>query len=363
MKSKRLISPVIAFAMIMLSVFAFTACSGKSEPVKVTVLDCGKSYSADGTDDMTVGQLLEKAEIDVGDRDTVDPKLDARWCDAGAHAITIKRFAKVKIIAGDTQKEVELIGGTVDRAISQAGFSGTMYDSDVDKREYLRDGMEIHLTTRKDGFVSEGKKAYYLSGGALQKNGIVGSDSDGFYYADENGQIDLGYCDGVNFNGADWNVIEGKATKVESDSDKTLFSALKAVASCTDSKMTREEKLKKCFDYIKTSYLEGVRHDPPYTEMDWPVVYANDLFVYGKGDCYSYGAAYAYMGRAIGYTEVYACNSGGHGWAEIEGKYYDPEWDIHHNEYNHFGVSPDDPCDVNYSGTLVMGSSWMRIKI
>ena len=55
MKSKRLISPVIAFAMIMLSVFAFTACSGKSEPVKVTVLDCGKSYSADGTDDMTVG--------------------------------------------------------------------------------------------------------------------------------------------------------------------------------------------------------------------------------------------------------------------------------------------------------------------
>ena len=64
MKSKRLISPVIAFAMIMLSVFAFTACSGKSEPVKVTVLDCGKSYSADGTDDMTVGQLLEKAEID-----------------------------------------------------------------------------------------------------------------------------------------------------------------------------------------------------------------------------------------------------------------------------------------------------------
>ena len=221
MKSKRLISPVIAFAMIMLSVFAFTACSGKSEPVKVTVLDCGKSYSADGTDDMTVGQLLEKAEIDVSDRDTVDPKLDARWCDAGAHAITIKRFAKVKIIAGDTQKEVELIGGTVDLAISQAGFSGTMYDSDVDKREYLRDGMEIHLTTRKDGFVSEGKKAYYLSGGALQKNGIVGSDSDGFYYADENGQIDLGYCDGVNFNGADWNVIEGKATKVESDSDKT----------------------------------------------------------------------------------------------------------------------------------------------
>ena len=30
---------------------------------------------------------------------------------------------------------------------------------------------------------------------------------------------------------------------------------------------------------------------------------------------------------------------------------------------NHFGVAPEDPCDVNYSGTLVMGNSWMRIKI
>ena len=258
---------------------------------------------------------------------------------------------------------VELIGGTVDLAVSQAGFLAAQYDTDVDKRQYLTDGMEIHLKPRKDGFVSEGKTAFYFSGGEIQKGGIVGSETDGFYYADDKGQIDLGYCDGVNSGGADWNVIEGKATKVESDTDKTLNLALKAVASCTDSKMTREEKLRKCFDYIKTSYLEGVRHDPPYTEMDWPIVYANDIYVYGKGDCYSYGAAYAYMGKAIGYTEVYACNSGGHGWAEIEGKYYDPEWDIHHNEYNHFGVAPEDPCDVNYSGTLVMGNSWMRIKI
>ena len=170
-------------------------------------------------------------------------------------------------------------------------------------------------------------------------------------------------CITVNCDGKDWIIIEGKAKKVESDSDKTLFAAAKAVAACTNSRMSRVEKLHQCFNYIKTSYLEGVRHDPPYTEMDWPIVYANDLYVYGKGDCFSYGAAYAYMGKAIGYEEVYACNTGGHGWAEIEGKYYDPEWDMHHQEYNHFGVSPEDPCDVNYSGTLLPGVKWMRIKI
>ncbi|MBQ3298973.1 MAG: ubiquitin-like domain-containing protein [Ruminococcus sp.] len=362
MRTKRLIS-LVPVLTILLAAFTFSACGKPGDPVKVTIFDCGKSETAEGTDDMTVAQLLGAAGINISDRDTVEPKRDARWVDAGAHAITVKRYAKVKVSNGSDTKDVELIGGTVDLAISQAGFMSSMYDSDVDKREYLTDGMEIHLTMRKDGFVSDGKTAYYISGGEVQKGGIVGSENDGYYYADDSGVIDTGYCDGVNVGGVDWYVIEGRAGKAESDSDKTLHAACKAVAACTDSKMTREEKLRKCFDYIKTSYLEGVRHDPPYTEMDWPIVYANDLYVYGKGDCYSYGAAYAYMGKAIGYTEVYACNSGGHGWAEIEGKYYDPEWDIHHNEYNHFGVLPDDPCDVNYSGTLVMGNAWMRIKI
>ena len=67
--------------------------------------------------------------------------------------------------------------------------------------------------------------------------------------------------------------------------------------------------------------------------------------------------------RRIGYKEVYACNSGGHGWAEVEGKYYDPEWDMHHNDYNHFGVAPEDDCDVNYTRGLAPGEAWMRIKV
>ena len=69
------------------------------------------------------------------------------------------------------------------------------------------------------------------------------------------------------------------------------------------------------------------------------------------------------MGKAIGYTEVYACNSGGHGWAEIEGKYYDPEWDMHHQEYNHFGVAPTDPNDVDYSGGISPGEPYMHVKV
>ena len=222
-------------------------------------------------------------------------------------------------------------------------------------------------TSQKGYVTADGKGYYYDSQGVMQKNGIVGSDADGFYYADAEGVIDPGYCDGVSVDGTDWNVIEGKATKVSNDSDGMLHHALQAVAKCTakctNSGMTRDEKLKSAFDYIKTAYLEGVRHDPPYQELDWPVVCAEDLFVYGMGDCFSYGAAYAYMAKGIGCENVYACNSGGHGWAEVDGKFYDPEWDMHHNEYNHFGVGPNDDCDVNYTTSLMDGVDWMHVKL
>lgn len=208
----------------------------------------------------------------------------------------------------------------------------------------------------------DGTARYYVNG-ELQKDGVYGDETGGYYYADAEGVIDMNRCEAVSSGGSEWNVINGKAMKVSTDSDQTLNSALKVAAKCTDSSMTKEQKLRACFDYLKTNFLEGVRHDPPYTEMDWPVVYADDIFVYGKGDCFSYGAAFAYLAKAIGYDDVYACNTGGHGWAEVEGKFYDPEWDMHHNEYNHFGVAPGDECDVNYTGGIMDGVDWMRIKI
>ncbi len=214
---------------------------------------------------------------------------------------------------------------------------------------------------KKNGLVTEGGVSFYYVDGVLQKDTVAGNDEDGYYYANADGVVDMGYCDGVTVNDEDWNVINGKATRSENEWDATLHSALQMVAKCTDSSMSKDEKLRKSFEYLQSSYLEGVPHDPPYLEDDWPVVDANDLFIYGKGDCFSYGAAFAFIGKAIGYEECYACNTGGHGWAEIDGLYYDPEWDMHSHEYNHFGVSPDDPCDVDYSGSLQ--EDWMRRKV
>lgn len=276
-----------------------------------------------------------------------------------------KLLIKVTVKFQEDEKTVAMQGGTVAQAVQRAGYNPNRFTAQPDMNAKIYDGMLIVITSKtENGFVTEDGKTYYYIKGEMQKDAVVGSEEEGFYYAGIDGVIDYGYCDGITYDGSDWNVINGKASLAESDSDLMLNKALKAVAKCTDSSMTKEEKLKAAFEYIKTAYLEGVRHDPPYKELDWPIVYAEDIFVYGKGDCFSYGAAFAFMGKAIGCEDCYACNSGGHGWAEIEGLVYDPEWDMHYPKYNHFAVDYDNnDTDVNYKKGIAPGEDYMRVPV
>ena len=361
MKAKRLIAFMTALLMI---VGLLSACAKSGNTVNVTIIDGNMSIVTNGAEDATVETLLKEAGITVGGSDEVTPALSAVWKTSGADAIRIKRFVTVTVTDGSAEKKVTLAGGTVEQAIAEAGFDVKSYAADKELNAPLTAGMVITLTPHDEGFVTTDGKMYFYRDGELVTNEIVGSDEEGYFYADENGVIDLNYCNGVNIDGEDWNVINGKATRAESESDQTLNKALQAVAQCTNSSMSKQEKLRAAFDYIKTAYLEGVRHDPPYKELDWPIVYANDIFVYGKGDCFSYGAAFAFMGKAIGCSDCFACNSGGHGWAEIEGLVYDPEWDMHYPEYNHFAVDYDNnDTDVDYKHGIEPGADYMHVAV
>ena len=157
--------------------------------------------------------------------------------------------------------------------------------------------------------------------------------------------------------------VYGKAMEgMSAESLATLQRAQAVVAGITNDSMTKEEKLKVCFDYVRT-YPESRPRMPHYKGMDWPVIYADDMFVRGTGNCCSYAAAFAYMAKAIGYEEVYCCNSGGHGWAEIDGLVYDPEWSMHHHVYSYYALSYDTRTDQDYKGAIGAGYPWMRIKI
>lgn len=254
--------------------------------------------------------------------------------------------------------------------------NGNLISSYIDKTKYYRNGELANGTVTVNGkkltFVKgvlrtgmqtiNGNKYYYNTSGVLQKNGIVGSDKDGWYYADKNGKIDFSYSNGITQNGKDWNVMSGKATRVKTKSDKTLFRALKVVAKVTDKSMSKSQKLKACFNYTKNAYKELNPRIPHYHGSDWPIIYANDMFVDGAGNCFSYGAAFAYMAKAIGYKNVYCCNSGGHGWAEVDGLVYDPEWSRHHAK-DYYALNYNTTKDPNYKAAIASGYSWMHVKI
>ena len=236
-----------------------------------------------------------------------------------------------------------------------------------------------------NGYVTIDGKKYYYKNGTLQKNGIVGTVSEGLSYADsngvingsftgiaqdkdsywylKNGKIDLNAHKTLSYNGKNWNVIDGRAKQVKTESDKTLSRALQLLSKITTEDMTKEKKLKTCFDYIKKAYTELNPRIPHYTGSDWPIIYANDMFIDGAGNCFSYAACFCYLAKAIGYNNVYACTSGGHAWAEIEGKIYDPEWSRHRFGYTYYGMSYNDKCDVDYKGGISAGASWMHMEI
>ena len=241
----------------------------------------------------------------------------------------------------------------------------------------------------RQGYVTEGGKTYYYdANGVLRKNGVVGSKTDGYRYADKNGVVDLTYTGiansgngywyfkngvldftlrtAVTWGGSDWNVLNGAATKVSTAKDRTLHRALKLVAKITKPGMTKEQKLRKCFDYLQTETSESNPRVPHYRGMDWPVIYADDIFTTGKGNCFSYAAAFGFMAKAIGYEDIYACNSGGHGYTEIGGLIYDSEWQRNSKKYSYYGLSYSTKTDVAYASvkaSMASGGAWMYVKI
>lgn len=95
------------------------------------------------------------------------------------------------------------------------------------------------------------------------------------------------------------------------------------LAQCTTPGMTKEQKLRAAYEHICniTSYKRT--YETP--SGDWTKQYAMDIYSTGKGNCYRYTAAFAYLAKEIGY-DVRICTGtikaarGGvtpHGWAEV----------------------------------------------
>lgn len=236
---------------------------------------------------------------------------------------------------------------------------GTKYYSYKSKKtqKLAKETLYIKGKVYTGHYLSRSNKMYSVKKGTLTlKNGVLDKGSKYYSYNSKKSKKAQTLAKKTIY-------VNGKALQGMSEASMaTLQRAQEIVARVTNDRMSKEEKLKACFDFVKT-YTECNPRLPHYTGMDWPVIYANDMFINGTGNCCSYGSAFAYMAKTIGYEEVYCCNSGGHGWAEIDGLVYDPEWSIHNHGHSYYALSYDAHTDQNYKGAIAARLPWMHIKI
>lgn len=119
--------------------------------------------------------------------------------------------------------------------------------------------------------------------------------------------------------------------------------------ACTTEDMTREEKLRACYDYVRDfGYLGRNRPlDDSVETMPYELAkdYALKIFQTGKGDCYNFTAAFLFLARGLGYDAegiigycyyTWSSSAIAHGWVEItmdDGTVYlfDPQIENYNN--------------------------------
>ncbi len=178
---------------------------------------------------------------------------------------------------------------------------------------------------------------YYFASNGIQKTGWQKIGDDYYYFKIANGK--KGFMEtSKTVNGIRLGK-KGKA-KITSKSEAKLNVLIRAnqiVEKAVRAEMKKSEKLQKCFDYLLKQFQ--YRGSPVFEYSgQWELDYAMDLFESGHGNCYAFGAAFAFLADAAGYQDCYAISSGGHGWAEADCKVYDPTWSLIDKTHSYYGV-------------------------
>ena len=121
--------------------------------------------------------------------------------------------------------------------------------------------------------------------------------------------------------GVKWKDAEGNTVEPDTDLKKLIASVLEA--STTES-MNQRQQLENAFNYLVSSVSYERKMDVPIG--NWTGSYATDMLLNGKGNCYGYAAAFAYIARGIGFDSrvcsgMVQSSLGGktpHAWTEVK---------------------------------------------
>ena len=108
--------------------------------------------------------------------------------------------------------------------------------------------------------------------------------------------------------------------------------------------LEQEDRLKKCYDYLRKSINYGNSQKYRYDDPDQDLYFAEGAFRQSFHDCYHSAAALAFLANALGYRKVSICLNQGHGWAQIGSLVYDATYGRarDYNGYKYFGREADE---------------------
>lgn len=183
----------------------------------------------------------------------------------------------------------------------------------------------------------DGKYYYFSDKGVLRRKTVT--EGKNTYYCTEQGILEAQRI------GKDYYYANGKKmNSTKAYEYETLQRARGIVAEITNANMSKSQKLETCFNWVIKHYYATRR---VFMNQDaWPALYANDYFIpSGGGNCFSDGCSFAYLAKALGYKNVYACvdtanlGNSGHCWAEVDGLVYDPLFAEAKNYSKYYGAT------------------------
>ena len=149
---------------------------------------------------------------------------------------------------------------------------------------------------------------------------------DGWLYFARNGQYVAAETVG-NFTFDE----NGRWTTGSPALDETLAGIVRAQ---TNEAMSRDEKLRALYNYVRDNFTYIKRELVSKEQSGWQTAYAASFFADGRGNCFSFAAAFQQLCRAVGVDAVTVVGQLGknhqpHGWVEITldgtAAVYDPE--------------------------------------
>lgn len=185
---------------------------------------------------------------------------------------------------------------------------------------YTGDGAVLELIGTMVLDLGDGSKCIVKNGTLCTARGFFDFDGDLFYIQADGTLLCSGTHRTMLFD------ADGRYT-----SGNLLIDAFAdaIIGKVTDSTMTKEQKLRACYDYVQAHivYQSNNNHVPRGADESlWTEQYMLRLMERGKGNCFCFASEMYYLARALGYYQARAISGGGsmtgsdldHGWLEIE---------------------------------------------